>query len=324
MKNKKDIKKIEIYQAKNGAIELSVDAKKETIWATQQQIADIFSVERSVITKHINNILKDNELDKKSVCAKFAHTASDGKIYQVQFYNLDILLSVGYRTNSQKAIIFRKWATKTLKQHITEGYTINKNILAKNYETFLRAVEETKKLLPEDGRISAQDTMELIKLFAGTWFSLDAYDRESLPIKGATRKKVDFAGQELVKSIGKLKTDLLRKKEATDIFATERGKGGLAGIVGNVLQSFGGKDLYPTIEEKAVHLLYFIVKNHPFVDGNKRSGAFAFIWFLQRARFNFRDKITPEALTVITLFIAESKPKDKDRMIGLVLLLLKK
>lgn len=322
MKNKKNIlKNVEIYQAKNGAIELSVDAKKETIWATQRQIANVFGIERSVATKHIGNILKDGEISEKSN-VHFLHIANSDK--PVAFYSLDVVLAVGYRTNSSAAIIFRKWATKVLRQHILEGYTINKKILVKNYQAFLQAVEETKKLLPEDGRISAQDTMELVKLFAGTWFSLDAYDKESLPVKGATKKKVAFAGQELVESIAQLKIDLLKKKETTDLFATEREAGNLAGIVGNVLQSFGGKDLYSTIEEKAVHLLYFIVKNHPFVDGNKRSGAFSFIWFLQKTHFNFRDKITPEALTVITLLIAESKPKDKDRMIGLVLLLLKR
>ena len=138
-----------IYQAKNGAIELRGDFERENIWATQAQIAEVFGSERSVITKHINNILKDNELDEKSVCAKFAHTGNDGKTYQVQFYSLDIILSVGYRTNSKLAIEFRKWATRTLKEHITKGYTINRKQIAKNYEAFMKSVSDIQTLLPE-------------------------------------------------------------------------------------------------------------------------------------------------------------------------------
>ena len=314
-------KNIEIYQAKNGAIELSVDAKKETIWASQQQIADVFNLERSVVTKHIGNILKNKEVDEKSNVQKM-HIANSDK--PVSFYSLDMILAVGYRANSSNAIIFRKWASKILRNYITNGFVINPSRIEQNYEKFLIAVEETKKLLPSDDRITARDAMELVKMFAGTWLSLDAYDKEALPVKGATKKKVALTGEELEDSIGQLKKELIRKGQATEIFAIERKGSSLAGIVGNVFQAFGGKDLYPTIEEKAVHLLYFVVKNHPFVDGNKRSGAFSFIWFLQKAGFDFRKKITPEALTALTLLIAESNPKDKDRVIGLVLLLLKK
>ncbi|EKE18482.1 MAG: death-on-curing family protein, partial [uncultured bacterium] len=242
----------------------------------------------------------------------------------IEIYNLDAIIAVGYRVNSKQATQFRIWATRILKDYISQGYIINPSRIEQNYEKFLVAVEETKKLLPASDRITAQDAMELVKMFAGTWFSLDAYDKEALPIKGATKKKVVLAGKELEDSIGQLKKELIRKSEATEIFAVERKGSSLTGIVGNVLQAFGGKDLYPTIEEKAVHLLYFIVKNHPFIDGNKRSGAFAFVWFLQKANFDFRKKITPEALTALTLLIAESNPKDRERVIGLVLLLLKK
>src|SRR3989344_334371 len=148
MKKELKNKGVIIYQAKNGAIELRGDFTRETIWATQAQIADVFGIERSVVTKHIRNILKDEELDKRSVCAKFAHTAEDGKTYQVQYYNLDVILAVGYRTNSAKAIQFRQWATKTLRHYIVEGYAINKQRIAENYENFLEAVEDVKMLLP--------------------------------------------------------------------------------------------------------------------------------------------------------------------------------
>ncbi|MBI3794842.1 MAG: virulence protein RhuM/Fic/DOC family protein [Nitrospinae bacterium] len=313
-----------IYQSKSGGIELKGDFQKDTLWASQAQIADIFGVERSVVTKHVRNILSDKELDGRSVCAKFAHTAEDGKTYQVQCYNLDVILAVGYRTNSARAIQFRQWATKTLRHHIVEGYTINKKRLAGNYDNFLQAVESVKKLLPSGGQVKAEDALELVKMFASTWFSLDAYDRSALPKSGATTKRVKLAGGDLEIALRELKHELIAKKEATELFGNERQAGGVTGIVGNVFQSFGGKDLYPTVEEKAAHLLYFIVKNHPFTDGNKRSGAFAFVWFLRKAGLLDTARLTPSALTALTLFVAESNPKDKDRMIGLVLMLLNK
>ena len=161
-----------IYQAKSGAIELSGDFSKETVWATQAQIAEIFGIERSVVTKHIRNILKDRELDEKSVCAKFAHTAEDGKQYQVQFYNLDVILSLGYRANSVRAIEFRQWATHTLRNYIVDGCAINKKRIAHNYDRFLEVVRDVQKLLPEGSAMSATDAMELVSLFADTWLSL--------------------------------------------------------------------------------------------------------------------------------------------------------
>lgn len=313
-----------VYQTKGGAIELKGDFEKDTVWATQAQIANLFVIDRTVVSKHIANIIKDRELDGNSVCAKFAHTAEDGKNYQVQFYNLDVVLAVGYRTNSAKAIEFRQWATKTLRQHIVQGYTINKKRLVHNYDSFLKAVGEVQKLLPAGGNMSATDTLDLVKMFASTWFSLDAYDKSEFSQKGLTKKQVDIVGEDLVTAIQDLKNELKKKKEASELFGSERSRGTFTGIIGNVLQSFGGQDLYPTIEEKATHLLYFIVKNHPFADGNKRSGAFAFVWFLQKTKLLNSGRMTPEALTALTLLIAESKPSDKERMIGLVLMLLNK
>lgn len=324
MRTKKRKNDVVMYQAKNGAIEFREDLKTETFWATQAQIAELFNVERSVITKHINNIFKDKELDTDSVCAIFAHTAQDGKTYNVQNYNLDIILSVGYRTNSARAIEFRKWATKTLKAHITKGFTINPKRVTQNYALFQKAISEVEKLLPSDNRVDTHSILELIKLFSHTWFSLDAYDRSELPLKGATKRSVRITADELAQALGALKAALMRKKEASELFGQERSTDALGGIVGNVFQSFGGKDLYSTIEEKATHLLYFIVKNHPFSDGNKRSGAFAFVWFLEKAKMLQKASLTPGALTALTLLVAESNPRDKDRVIGLILLLLRK
>lgn len=260
-----------IYQTKSGALELRGDFREETLWATQAQIAELFEVDRTVITKHIRNIFKDGELSEKSVRANFAHTAEDGKTYQVQFYNLDIILSVGYRTNSTKAIAFRKWATETLRHHLLDGFTINKSRISHNYDSFLKAVDDIKKLLPADGQVDAESVLELVQIFADTWFSLDAYDRDELVMTGPTQKEVILTGDELTSALRIFRDTLMEQGEATELFGQEREKGSISSIVSNVFQSIGMDDAYPSIEEKAANLLYFIVKNHPFVDGNKRS-----------------------------------------------------
>jgi len=295
----------------------------ETVWATQTQIATIFDIERSVITKHVNNIIKTGELDENSVCAKIAQTAADGKVYNVNMYNLDVILAVGYRVNSSRATVFRKWATKTLREYITKGFIINKLKIKSNYNQFLEAINDIKKLVPGDSNIDSASVLELVTAFADTWLSLDAYDKGNLVLKGKTKKQVILTAEQLNKFLDEFKKELIKKNEATDIFGIEIRKGVVSGIVGNVMQSFGGKALYPTVEEKAAHLLYFMIKNHPFIDGNKRSGAFAFVWFLKKAGLLERSKITPPALTALTLFIAESDPKNKERMIKIVLQLLK-
>lgn len=312
-----------IYQTKSGAVELRGDVSHETLWASLDQIASIFGRDKSVISRHIKNIFIEGELKKSSVVALFATTAADGKTYQVEYFNLDVIISVGYRVNSKQATQFRQWATKTLRRYITTGFVVNKKHVAKHYAAFLKAVESVQKLLPAGGRVDAESALELTKLFASTWFSLDAYDKAELPTQGATRKQVSFTASELGEALATFKTDLSRRHEAGDLFGADRGQGSIAGIVGNVFQALGGRDVYPTVEEKAAHLLYFIVKNHPFVDGNKRSGAFAFVWFLRKAGILDTGKLTPEALTALTLLVAESNPRHKDRLIGLVLQLLR-
>lgn len=237
------------------------------------------------------------------------------------FYNLDIILAVGYRVKSSIAIKFRQWATQTLKDHITQGYTINKNLLQKNYSLFQQALSDIQKI--SHNKLSSNDVLELVKTFSHTWFSLDAFDKESFQTKKQTQKTIKLEAGKLYQDIAILKQELIDKKQATELFAQEKSAGSLEGIIGNIFQTAFGEDVYPSIESKASHLLYFIVKNHPFTDGNKRSGAFACIWFLQKAQYKFRDKITPEALTAITLMIAISDPKDKQRMIDLVILLLR-
>ena len=304
-----------IYQTKSGALELRGDLDKETIWATQAEIAQVFDVERSVITKHVGNIFKSGEVSEKSNVQKM-HIAMSDK--PVMLYSLDIILAIGYRTNSGKAIEFRQWATKTLREHITKGYTINRKRVSKNYDAFMKAVADVQTLLPEHVTLDPKTVLELIKEFASTWVSLDAYDKESLVTKGVTKKKVTLVSADLFVAIMALKKELIRKGEATDMFASERKTGNIEGIVGNVMQSFGGKSVYATIEEKAAHLLYFMVKNHPFTDGNKRSGAFAFVWFLRKVGVKGSGNINPSALTALTLLIAESDPQKKEQMVALV------
>lgn len=318
--------KIVIYQAPSGAIELRGDVKSETIWATQAQIAEVFNIERSVITKHIRNIYKDKELEENRTCAKIAQVQIEGNrhiVRNIEHYNLDAIISIGYRVNSKTATQFRQWATKTLREHITKGYTINRKQISKNYDSFMRTVESIQNLLPEHVALDPKAVLDLIKEFATTWISLDAYDKELLQIKGVTKKIVKLTGEELMSVIFDFRNELLSKKEATELFASERQRGSVEGIVGNVMQTFGGKPLYETAEEKAAHLLYFMVKNHPFVDGNKRSGAFAFIWFLRKTKIKGFKSINPATLTVLTLLIAESNPKNKDQMVALVTQLLR-
>jgi death-on-curing family protein len=310
-----------IYQTKTGAIELSGDVTNETIWATQAQIVKLFNVDQSVISRHINNIFKDGEVISKGNMQKM-HIAKSDK--PVMVYSLDIILSVGYRTNSKIAIEFRKWATKTLRSYITTGFAINKNRIVKNYQQFLTAVEDVKHFLPANKSIDAGSVLELISLFADTWFSLSAYDNDFPAVKGVTKKKVNLTADMLSLSLVQLKSALIKKQEATELFGLEKNLNSISGIVGNIMQTFDGRDLYHSIEEKAAHLLYFMVKNHPFVDGNKRSGAYAFIWFLRQTKVLDVNKMTPVALTALTLLVAESNPKEKDRIIRLILMLLNK
>jgi len=317
---------IVIYQAKSGAIELRGDFNKETMWATQAQIAEALNVDVRTINEHIQNILKTKELTETSTIRNFRVVQNEGKRQverEVKHYNLDMILSVGYRVNSKTATLFRKWATKTLKEHITKGYTINRKQIVKNYNTFMKSVADIQSLLPEHITLDPKTILELIKEFSSTWMSLGAYDKEALKPIGVTKKSIELNGIELVEVISNLRNELIKTGEAEEIFAQERNNGSIEGIVGNVMQSFGGKSMYITLEEKAAHLLYFMVKNHPFIDGNKRSGAFAFIWFLRKAKIKTMRNISPNALTALTLLIAESDPKKKEKMVALVTQMLK-
>ncbi len=324
---REDKKEVIIYQAKNGAIEFQHDTKKETIWANINQIADLFGVQKSAISKHLKNIFDSRELSKKVTVSKMETVQLEGQRKVRRFiekYNLDVIVAVGYRVNSKKATQFRIWATKVLRQYITKGFVIDKKIIAKNYSEFQKAIQDVKEILPAGTKIDNKSIIELISAFAETWLSLDAYDKDILTVRGFTKKSVKFSAEDLNKALLDFREILIKKKEATEIFGRERESDAVGGIFGNVMQSFSGRELYPTVEEKAAHLLYFMVKNHSFIDGNKRNGAYAFVWFLKKAGILDFSKINPASLTAITLLLAESNPRHKDKMVRLVLQFLKK
>ncbi len=316
---------IAIYQSESGAIEIAIDFKKETLLLTQQQVAQLFGIKKAAISKHVKNIFASAELEKESTVSILETVQKEGGrkiVRKIEYYNLDLVLSIGYRVNSLNATRFRRWATTTLKEHIIKGYSINKERIASNYKLFLKALDDVKALLPESSKTDTVNILELVSIFADTWFSLNAYDAEELPKSGITKNQIEITANELRNTLQELKKELVAKNEAADLFGIERKEKNIENIVGNVFQSFGGEYVYPTVEEKAANLLYFFIKNHPFIDGNKRSGAFAFIWFLQKAGLLNMQRLSPNVLTALTLLIAESNPKDKDRMIGVILLIL--
>ena len=224
MKTMPEKQKLAIYQAKDGSLELRKDAYRETIWANLDQIASLFGRDKSVISRHIKNIFKDEELEKNSTVAFFATVQKEGnrKVKRdIEFFNLDLILSVGYRVNSKIATQFRQWATKTLKEHITNGFTINPKRIEKNHQAFLKAVEDIKLLTKDNDRLLPKDVLELIKGFSYTWFSLDSYDKKKFPRKGSVAE-ITLTAKEFLKDLAKLKKELMQKREATEIFTKSK------------------------------------------------------------------------------------------------------
>ena len=320
---------IVIYQPSKKAPEVRVKIERDTVWLSQAQIAELFQTERSVITKHIRNIFKDNELKETSVSAKFAHTASDGKSYQTKFYNLDMIISVGYRTNSKQATLFRIWATNVLRKHIINGYTINKKLLQQQQEKFIE-LKRTVSLLQQAARSyelttdEAKGLIDVIKDYAYGLDVLDRYDHQTLTINHTVKKELEpITYSEVMSTL----TVLKKMFKSSTLFAREKDKS-FHGTLGAIYQTFDGKELYPSVEEKAAHLLYFTIKNHSFVDGNKRIAAFIFIWFLQRYGHLYNidgsKRIADNALVALCLMIAESKPEEKKLMIKVIINLINK
>ncbi len=327
--NKSDLGNVVIFRPKGENATLEVQLKEETVWLTQAQMTELFQIERSVITKHIHNILQSKELRKNSVCAFFAHTAQDGKTYNTQFYNLDMIISVGYRVNSKRGTQFRIWATNVLKQHLIQGYTINEKRLkeqSENVKTLQRAVQmladiSQRKALTSD---EAKGLFEVIRDYSYGLDVLDDYDHGRIKIKSATAKEsYQLSYDEGIRLIQQMRP----KFGGSSLFGHEKDQS-FKSALGAIYQTFSGKDLYPSIEEKAANLLYLVVKNHSFSDGNKRIAAALFVWFLDRNKILYKadgsKRIADNALVAITLMIAESQPKEKEIIAALVVNLINK
>ncbi len=324
---KKDFSKgeIVIYQTSKKEVELKVRLEKETVWLDAHQMAWVFDVNRPAIVKHINNIYKTGELDKKSTCSILEQVAADGKIRKMNLYNLDAIISVGYRVNSRRATQFRIWATNVLKQHILQGYTINQERLLETREKF-KELQNTIAFLENkvgNKQLKGQEReiLDLLANYSKTLRLLEQYDKGKLSLIKTEKGRFVLKYEDATPVIREIKTELIAKKEASGLFGQESEEKFKA-ILGNIQQTFGGKELYPSLEEKAAHLLYFIIKDHPFVDGNKRIGSFLFVYFLDRNDYLFRKtgerKVNDNALTTLALLIAVSDPKDKDVLIKIV------
>jgi len=313
--------KNEIVLFKNQNVKLEVNMKDETVWLSLDQMAKLFGRDRTVITRHINNIFNDKELVKKEVCAKFAHTTQHGALTnkfqtrELDYYNLDMIISVGYRVKSQNGIIFRKWATKILKDYMIKGYAVN--------QKRLEYLEKTVKLIDIAGRIDtelkgneAQEIIKVINNYSNALDLLDDYDHKRITKPNGTKNNKQITYEDCLNIITKLKFG-----NNSNLFALERNQG-LKEIIGTIYQSFDGKDLYPTTEEKAANFLYLIIKNHAFIDGNKRIAATLFIYFLEFYNILYNEKgqvIDNNTLVAITLLIAESNPKEKNILTDLVM-----
>ena len=310
---------IAIYQSETGAVDVRLDG--DTVWLTQEQMTQLFGRERSVITKHIRNVFKEGELEEKSNVQNLHIPRSDKP---VRLYNLDVIISVGYRVKSPHGVQFRQWATRLLREHLTRGYTLNQQRLQTNAAELEAALElvhkaaQTAELNADTGR----GLVDIITRYAHTFLWLQRYDEGLLtdpPSQpGGTLPSVDEARL----ALARLKADLMQRGEATDLFARERGEG-LPALLGNLDQSVFGEPAYPSVEAKAAHLLYFVIKNHPFADGNKRSGAFLFVDFLHRngrlLNAQGHPVINDTGLAALALLVAESDPAQKEVLIRLVM-----
>ncbi|TMO96525.1 hypothetical protein CWC14_10365 [Pseudoalteromonas sp. S3260] len=313
---------VEVYQSDDGALQLSVSLKNESVWLTQADMAVLFDKNKRTVSEHIRNIFKDEELIEEAVVRNFRTTASDGKSYTVNHYNLDVIISVGYRVKSKNGVRFRQWATKTLKQHLLKGYTLNQERLAQNATELDNALQLVKRIavLPQNSEFGA-GLVDIIASYTQTFLWLQQYDEGLLNSPQGELGGALTPLNDAKIAISQLKQNLINKGEATKLFAQERDSG-LGAIWGALDQSVFGEPAYPSVESKAAHLLYFVVKNHPFSDGNKRTAAFLFVDFLNRNKRLLNEYYQPvindTGLAAITLLVAESNPKEKDTIIRLI------
>jgi len=317
---------IKIYKTAEGKTSIEVKIEKETVWLNQYQLEELFETDRTTINKHILNVYKSGELKEKSTCAKIAHVQKEGKRTvkrNIKFYNLDIIIAVGYRVNSKRGTEFRIWANQIIKDYLIKGYAINQQKLEKQAEQ-LDELKETIKILGnalEFKELTNDESKGLLKIISDYSYALeilDKYDYQTLKIENTSGKEVyQLTYEEAIKQIENTK----KVYGNSDLFGHEKDSSFKSSVT-TIYQTFGGVDLYPSIEEKAANLLYFIVKNHSFSDGNKRIAAFLFLYFLEKNGLLFtsagKKRIADNALVALTLMVAVSKPEEKETMINVI------
>lgn len=307
---------IVLFEAKDGKVSLPVQLNEETVWLTRMQMAELFEKDRTVILRHIQNAIEEGEIDPKVSCAKFAqvtpHGAIPGKTRTqiVDLYNLDVIISVGYRVHSQRGVEFRRWATKALKEYLVRGYALNRERL----KQLGQAVEVMKRV---SNSLDTEQVLDVIKIYSSALDLLDGYDHQTIAKPKAKGRSVGLSYEECRRFI-----DGMKFSADSALFGNEK-DGSFKSALGAVYQSFGGRDLYPSAQEKAANLLYLVTKNHGFSDGNKRIAAALFLYFLKRNRLLLRKdgskRIADHTLVALTVMIAESKPQEKEMMVNLVM-----
>ncbi|MDC6380399.1 virulence protein RhuM/Fic/DOC family protein [Pseudomonas graminis] len=318
------IQQVQLFTSADGQSQLQVALEHETVWLSLQQLTELFARDKSVISRHLKNIFDSSELQREAVVAKKATTAADGKTYQVEYFNLDAIISVGYRVNSTRATQFRQWATAVLKQHLVTGYTLNQRRLAERGIEFEQAVSLLSRTLANQQLVSDQGraVVQVISDYARSWSLLQGYDEQSLQEQSARQTDMRaLALDDVLAAIAQLKATLIAKGEATELFGQLRGEG-LASAIATIEQGFGDEWFYPNVASRAAHLLYFVIKNHPLADGNKRSGSFLFLWYLQLNQHLLarpvEQLINDNTLVALALLVAESLPEQKELMVRLV------
>lgn len=318
---------IVIYKSKEGP-KLKVRLVEDTVWLTQKQMALLFDKGLPTINEHIKNIYKEGELKKNSTIRKFRIVQTEGGRQverSIDFYNLDVIISVGYRVKSLRGTQFRIWATKVLREHLVKGYTLNERRLLQ-VKNQLKELQNTISFLQEKSKHELlvgqeKEILNLLANYSKTLKILEQYDKGKLSLIKKTKVKFVLKYDEAKQIIKEIKKDLITKKQASDLFGQEV-EGKFKAILGNIYQTFGKKELYPSLEEKAAHLLYFVIKDHPFVDGNKRIASFLFVYFLDKNNYLYRSsgerKINDNALVALSLLIATSDPKDKEILIKII------
>ncbi len=315
---------IEIYTGPDGKVQLEVALDRESVWLSLDQMATLFERDKSVISRHIRNVFKERELERSTVVAKNATTAADGKTYQVDYYNLDVIISVGYRVKSSRGVQFRQWATRVLKDNLIQGYSLNQKRLVEQGVEFEQVVSLLRRTLTNQQLVSPEGAAvaSVISEYARSWSLLQSYDEQALEEIGLHQSGMHSLGlDEALAAIEQLKQTLMAKGEATELFGLVRGNG-LASALATIEQGFGDEWFYPNVASRAAHLLYFLVKNHALADGNKRCGSFLFLWYLRRNQ-HLLDRpveqlINDNTLVALALLVAESLPDQKTLMIRLI------